>query len=297
MTSHGHNKSGALRLTKSIDTLIEDVQALFGEEPHICDESRVEELGKAISATIAARLAEPPRERGSLRMSNIGKGDRQIWYDVTGNGDKEVLSPSTKIKFLFGDLWEHILLFLAKEAGHVVTHEQEEVIINDVVGHMDAVIDGTLVDVKTASKFAFQKFKNDKLKDDDAFGYYEQMAGYSHALGGKDAAWWVIEKEQGHMTLLTVPKDELASLNIPERIDHLKEVVANPEPPDRCHPALDFGKSGNQVLGVNCSYCPHKHTCWADANNGMGLRTFLYSKGPTHFTHVEKEPDVPEITF
>lgn len=282
---------------KSIDTLIDDVYGLFGEEPHTCDSDRVSELGKAISETIAARLAEEPRPKGTLRMSNIGKGDRQIWFDVTGNGGKEVLGPATKIKFLFGDIWEHIMLFLAKEAGHTVTHEQAEVEINGVLGHMDAVIDGVLVDTKTASKFAFQKFKNDKLRDDDAFGYYEQLGGYSHALGGLDGAWWVTEKEQGHMTLLMAPKEELEALDIPGRIDHLKDVVANPEPPERCHEAVEYGKSGNMSLGVNCSYCPHKQVCWADSNGGMGLRTFLYSKGPVHFTEVVKEPDVPELTF
>lgn len=284
-------------MSKSIDTLIDDVQSLFGEEPHVADEKRVQELGQAIAETIQSRLAEKPREKGTLRMSNIGKGDRQIWYDVTGNGEKEVLSPSTKTKFLFGDIWEHIMLFLAKEAGHEVTHEQAEVEINGVVGHMDAVIDGVLVDTKTASKFAFQKFKQDKLRDDDAFGYYDQLGGYSKALGGIDGAWWVVEKEQGHMTLLKAPKEELEALDIPSRIDHLKEVVASPEPPERCHEDVEYGKSGNRALAVNCSYCPHKFKCWADANDGMGLRTFLYSKGPTHFTQVEKEPDVPELTF
>lgn len=284
-------------MSKSIDTLIEDVQALFGEKPHKVDSDRVAALGKTLAETVAARLAEEPPEKGTLRMSNIGKGDRQIWYDVTGNGAREVLSPSTKIKFLFGDIWESIMLFLAKEAGHEVTHEQAEVQIGGVVGHMDAVIDGVLVDTKTASKFAFQKFKNDKLRDDDAFGYYEQLGGYSEALGGIDGAWWVVEKEQGHMTLLKAPREELAALDIPARIEHLKKVVESPEPPERCYEDVEFGKSGNRVLGVNCSYCPHKTKCWADANDGMGLRTFLYSKGPTHFTHVEKEPDVPELTF
>jgi len=55
------------------------------------------------------------------------------------------------------------------------------------------------------------------------------------------------------------------------------------------------GKSGNMKLGVNCSYCPHKVTCWDDANNGDGLRLFLYSNGPMWLTEVQKEPKVQEI--
>jgi len=280
----------------SIDTLVEDILGLFSTEPHEADAANVSALGEQIAQTVAARLAEAPRP-GTLRMSNLGKGDRQIWYEVKGGADKEEIGPETKIKFLFGDIWESIMLFLAKEAGHDVSHEQAEVEIDGVVGHMDAVIDGVVVDVKTASKFAFQKFAKGTLKEDDAFGYYEQLGAYSHALGGIDGAWLAVEKEQGKLTLLKADKSEFDELNIPARVTHLKEVLDDTEPPERCYEPVEHGKSGNMALGVNCSYCPFKATCWADANDGIGLRTFIYSKGPVHLTHVVKEPDVYEVTF
>ena len=283
---------------KTIDTLIPDIQSLFAEDSHECNPENVKALGQAIAETVASRLSEDRRERvPTLRMSNLGKGDKQIWYEVKSQVKTDSLPADTKMKFLFGDVWESIMLFLAKEAGHEVTHEQEEVEINGVLGHTDAVIDGTLVDVKTASKFAFKKFKDGTLQENDAFGYYDQLAGYSTALGGLDGAWLAVEKEQGHMTLLKAPKEELQALDIANRIDHLKAVVSSDEPPERCYSDEEFGKSGNRVLNVNCSYCPFKFHCWQDANNGVGLRTFLYSKGPTHFTEVQKEPDVHEVTF
>lgn len=280
----------------SIDTLVDDIKGLFSSEPHEADALNVSALGEQIAQTVAARLAEKERP-GTLRMSNLGKGDRQIWYEVKGGVTKEELSPETKIKFLFGDIWESIMLFLAKEAGHEVSHEQAEVEVGGVVGHMDAVIDGVVVDVKTASKFAFQKFDKGTLKDDDAFGYYEQLAGYSEALGGIDGAWLAVEKEQGKMALLKADKSELQALDIPGRIEHVKEVLASAEPPERCYEPVEYGKSGNLALGVNCSYCPFKKDCWADANGGVGIRTFLYSKGPVHMVEVVKEPDVYELTF
>lgn len=284
---------------KTIDTLVPDIQGLFGVPSHEVDPKRAEALGHTIAQVVSQRLAEEDGSRkGTLRMSNLGKGDRQIWYEVVSDVKTEPLSPDTKIKFLFGDVWEAIMLFLAKEAGHEVTHEQEEVVTDGVVGHMDAVIDGVVVDVKTASKYAFRKFKDGTLQDNDAFGYYEQLAGYSNALGNLPGAWLAVEKEQGHMALLPASAEELESLRIEDRIKHLKEVVANPEPPERCYPDEEMGKSGNRVLGVNCSYCPFKFHCWADANQGVGLRTFLYAKGPVHFTHIEKEPkDQYEVTF
>ena len=284
---------------KSIDTLIVDIQGLFGAAAHHCDPERVAQLGHVIADVVSKRLAEEDGSRkGTLRMSNLGKGDRQIWYEVVSDFEREPLPPDTKIKFLFGDIWEAIMLFLAKEAGHEVSHEQEEVVIDGVVGHMDAVIDGVVVDVKTASKYAFKKFKDGTLQDNDAFGYYEQLGGYSHALGDIDGAWLAVEKEQGHMALLPAPKEELAALRIPERIAHLKVVVDSPTPPERCYEDEEFGKSGNRALGVNCSYCPFKFDCWKDSNDGVGLRTFLYSKGPVYMTKVEKEPkDIHEVTF
>lgn len=284
---------------KSIDTLVLDIQGLFGEEPHKVSPERAKALGEQIAEVVTRRLSEDRREQTpTLRMSNLGKGDRQLWYEIHSKETQDPLPPDTKIKFLFGDIWESIMLFLAKEAGHDVSCEQAEVEVDGIVGHMDAVIDGVVVDVKTASKYAFRKFKDGTLAENDAFGYYEQLAGYAHALGDIDGAWLAVEKEQGHMALLKAPKEELQSLDIGARITHVKEVVANPDPPERCYPDEEMGKSGNRVLGVNCSYCAFKQKCWSDANDGLGLRTFIYSKGPVHFTHVEKEPkDIYEVTI
>lgn len=279
---------------KSIDTLVDDIQGLFGAEPHKVDPERARKLGEGLAEVIADRLAEGPR-KPTLRMSNLGKGDRQIWYELHST-PKEALEPEAKMKFLFGDIWEAILLFLAKEAGHTVEHEQAEVVLNGIVGHNDAVIDGVLVDVKSASKFGFQKFKDGTLADNDSFGYMEQIAGYSKAFGDIPAAFLAVEKERANMALLKVSVDDMQALDIEGRIEHLKVVVDTDTPPERCYEDVEHGKSGNRVLGVNCSYCPFKATCWADANGGMGLRTYIYSKGPVHFTQVDKEPQVFEVT-
>ncbi|MCH7925728.1 MAG: hypothetical protein IIC51_09360, partial [Planctomycetes bacterium] len=45
-------------------------------------------------------------------------------------------------------------------------------------------------------------------------------------------------------------------------------------------------------LPIGCSYCPFKQDCYSDANDGKGLRTFLYFRGPTDFAVVKKEPNV-----
>lgn len=282
-------------MSKSLDTLVEDIYELFNG--HDVDPDRAEEFGRAIATAVSTRLSEYKKEREfTLRVSNLGKPDRQLWYDKN-KPEKEELAPHTKIKFMFGDLIEALLLFLAAEAGHTVTDQQTEVIVDGIVGHNDAVIDDVVVDVKSASTHAFKKFRDGTLSDDDPFGYMEQMAGYSEGLGKRDGAFLAMDKQNGHITLLRVPREELEALDVRARIEHLKAVVDQPEPPERCYEPVPEGQSGNMKLPIGCSYCPHKFECWKDANDGIGLRTFLYSSGPVHLTKVEREPKVLEITF
>lgn len=276
-----------------------DIYGLFGDEPHEANKENVESLGKALSEKIAERLAEVRSRPTGLRMSNIGKPARQLWYDIHGEHVGEKLEPYTKIKFMFGDILELLLLFLAKEAGHEVSHEQDKVEVDGVFGSKDAHIDGVVVDVKSASTYAFKKFREGKLADDDPFGYMDQLGGYVTGTedGSKDGAFLAIDKQLGHVALLPVPNEDIKALNTRERIEYLKKAIDTPEPPERCYPDEEEGKSGNRVLGINCSYCAHKFHCWKDANDGVGLRTFIYAKGPKHFTKVEKEPNVIEVTF
>ena len=287
---------------KSIDTLVPDIQNLF-TGGHVCDEDNVRWLGEQISQIVSERLRPGDESyRPSLRMSNIGKPDRQLWYqfhpDALGEEtEQEKLTASTQIKFLYGHLLEAILLFLAKEAGHTVEAEQAEVELEGVKGHNDAIIDGVVVDVKSASKYAYEKFRNHTLQDNDAFGYMEQLSGYSAGHGNLDGAFLAINKEMGHICLDKYPAEELALYQPAERIKHLKKVVDDPEMPPRCYDPVPDGESGNLKLSVNCSYCPFKQACWSDANDGVGPRTFIYSQGPRHLVHVAKEPKVMEVTF
>jgi len=282
-----------LSYPKSIDTLVDDIYSLFNG--HECDPDRAAAFGQAVANVVVRRLTETER-KFSLRISSIGKPDRKLWYEAN-NQSREELPPQAKMKFLYGDILECLLLFLAAEAGHTVENQQSEVEVNGVLGHLDSTIDGALVDVKSASSQSFRKFKEGNLADDDPFGYMEQLAGYNEGVKADRAGFLVIDKTLGHVVFSEVPVDDLKALKVPERIEHLKEVVASPDIPERCYDPVPDGESGNMKLNTNCSYCDFKFDCWSDANNGIGLRTFLYSKGPVHFTHIEKEPRVMEITF
>lgn len=271
-----------------LDTLIADVEKLF-EGGHECDPALVEALGHAIAQTVASRLKERDEDRKfTLRLSAIGRPDRQLWYDAHHKGVPEPLPPSAKMKFLFGDILENLLLFLAKEAGHEVTDEQKEVVIDGVKGHIDCKIDGVPVDAKSCSTFAFNKFKHGTLRHDDSFGYMWQIAAYSHAEQAKEAAFFAIDKQLGHICLLRIPGNELGLYDVPGRISEQKAVVALGDPPDRCDDDVADGKSGNRKLATICSYCKHKAECHP------GLQIYLYANGPRFLTKVVREPDVPK---
>lgn len=287
-------------MTKTIDTLVEDIYALF--DGHEVPAELASMVGEEVARLFTDRMAEAGTERpATLRLSNLGKPDRQLWYEHHKQrlGLKTEKFPAPALmKFMFGDVWESLILALAEAAGHTVEHKQAEVEINGIVGHNDAVIDGVVVDVKSASPFAFKKFAEGRLQEDDPFGYMEQLAGYCTAHGNKNGAFLVVEKVLGKLCLVQFDYEkDLKPLRIEERAEHLKEVVASESIPDRCYEPQPEGQSGNEVLGINCSYCPFKFTCWADSNDGVGLRTFLYSTGPKHFTSVIREPKVTEITI
>lgn len=282
----------------NINTLIEDIYNLLDQGKIISDEE-AQDLGRLVGAIIQRRLCESRNLRDTehrFSMSSVGKPARQLWFEKYHQKDLEPTPPQAKLKFLIGDVWEAIILFLAAHSGHIVQDFQKELVLDGVIGHLDAVIDGVLVDVKSASKYAFDKFKKGELKQNDSFGYYTQISGYAKALGATKAAFLAANKETGALTLLEVTEDEINEQDVPARIAVARNYLNNPDVmPPRCYEDVLDGKSGNRKLGVNCSYCRAKFKCWEDSNNGEGLRVFGYSSGPVFLTHVEREPNVPEL--
>lgn len=273
-----------------INTLVDDIYSLFDpNKTHEPNEDNLNEFAENLKATLRTALRERQNLSDPLRFSALGKPDRQIWYMAQGTPSEE-LRPQTYFKFLIGHVLEEVLLFLAKESGHEVSHLQEEVVVEGVKGHIDAIVDGYVIDVKTASPFGYKKFKEGTLTEDDPFGYVKQLSGYTNVLTPDQGGYFLAyEKVSGEICLsplsVSVTQD-----NHPEpRIKHLKEVVSSQEPPPRCFSPVEDGKSGNMKLGTECSYCPYKKACWPNA------RLFVYSNGPRWLTTVARVPDVTEI--
>lgn len=232
-------------------------------------------------------------------MSNLGKPLRQLWYELNGFKGEEI-SGQTYLKFSYGDLCEALVIALVEAAGYKVEGLQKEVEVDGVLGHIDLILNGVLVDVKSCSSYSFNKFKYGKVFDDDPFGYVAQLSGYAHALN-LPAAWIAIDKVSGEVCVLYMPKEKIDAYDVRQRISTVRSGMAQKEPPERCYSDEPDGKSGNRKLAVGCSYCPFKFECWKDSNGGTGLRSYSYSTGPRYLTNVAKEPKVnkeeSEVTF
>ena len=245
------------------------------------------------------RQLTPKGGKGYLRMSALGQPcPRKLWFDVNLDHDDELsekLSGDTKLKFMYGDLTEELVLLVASIAGHRVEGVQGVCEINGVKGHRDAIIDGELIDVKSASQFGFLKFKDHKLEEDDPFGYMIQIMCYLFSsqddplLVNKDrASFLAFDKQSGKMCLDTYDKPSWFD-KIPELVEKRKLQVNQKDLPDRGFEPVPDGKSGNMKLPMNCSYCARKFRCHDN------IRTFVSSRGPVYLTEVKREPRMLEI--
>ena len=286
---------------KTIDTLVADIYSLFESSvPDMSDDqvdNIIDKFGDALKVHLKRFIYEEERRRDTLRLSAIGKPERQQWYSASPHSkvkENIEIQGKDKIKFLYGYILEELLLTLSSLAGHEVKDEQKEVSIEGVLGHQDAVIDNVLVDCKSSSGRGFDKFKNNYVSSDDPFGYIAQISSYAEANGLTEAAFLAINKQTGEICLSKVHSMEM--INASDRVKYIKDMVNQSNPPAKCYSDVPDGKSGNRKLEVGCVYCNYKRDCWKDANDGQGLRVFDYATNPRYLTQVSKMPNVEEIT-
>lgn len=290
---------------KDIKDLIPDIQSLLavvagGGVAGFTDEEMAE-LGTAMATAVGRQLnrgkkIRPPK---TLYMSEVGQPcKRKLWYRYYQDDlgiESEAMHPNTILKFLYGDIIEELILAVAKKAGHTVEDEQLSHSFMcdgwEIRGRQDARIDGHLVDVKSASSFAMQKFRNGLTPDKDAFGYLGQLSLYLDEHD-EEASFLAVDKVTAALVL-----DTHTNLRDPYQVaqEAVDAVQDTENPPPIPFPTVPDGKSGNMKLGTNCGYCEYKQECYKDSNDGKGLRGFLYSNGPVWLATVEKTPKVMEI--
>ena len=90
---------------KKLDTLIEDIYStlsVLGEgEALDVSEEVLDEFGNSMKEALRHWATPKSRDKETLRMSNIGKPLRQLWYDMKSEGeDTQKLDPHLFISCL-----------------------------------------------------------------------------------------------------------------------------------------------------------------------------------------------------
>ena len=136
--------------SKDLDNLVDDIYESLtslsqGKELEI-SKDLVEDFGERMKGVLL-HWTQPHKQSKGLRMSNIGRPARQLWYESRSETEPTPLKAPTHIKFLYGHLLEELLLLFAKIADHSVSDEQKEVEVDGIKGHIDCKIDGQVVDI------------------------------------------------------------------------------------------------------------------------------------------------------
>ncbi len=290
-------------MDKNLDTLVEDIlNVLDSTKSFDASAEETTELAVGIGFQVTKALAEHVKVRDPkvLYASEVGEPClRKLWYKVHYPEKGEYLTRETRLKFLYGDILEEVLLFLAQVSGHAVGRRQDSVVYEfedgwQIRGRIDAVIDGEIVDVKTASPYSYTKMVEDGLtKENDAFGYSGQIGFYDLNkeqldVTGSEPKFLVMDKQNGKVGL-AAPAPLVKTTK--ESLEKIKDAVKDPViAPDRGFTDVAEGKSGNKKLGINCSYCAFKRDCWP------GLRVFKYARGPVFLTSMVRPPRTDDIT-
>lgn len=274
---------------KTIYELIPDIYELVGQKNGWFTTELARNLGNEIASKMQTTLGE---ERGTprLRLSQMGpRCPKALWHSIHTPEEAEALPAPALIKYTYGHTLEAMVIALAKAAGHEVTGEQDELDVLGVKGHRDCVIDGCVVDVKSANSRSFQKFKDQSIRTDDTFGYLDQLDGYlvgsasDDLVRVKDRGYLLaIDKELGNMVLY---EHHLRRHHILSRVDDYKKIVDLNEPPACTCKEIPDGKSGNLILDIAGKYSAYKWVCKPN------LRCFIFSTGPRYFTRVVRRPE------
>ena len=251
-------------------------------------------------------------KKGLPSLSQIGKPFCQLHAEKIGMAKTQEL-PSFKIKMTYGDMTEVIAVAILKSAGvDIVALNQKtrlETSSGDLNGEFDLMIniDGELSmwDIKSASKFAFErKFSSYKyLKEGDSFGYVDQLWGYTLAervkypdlkIGG----WIVISKETGEMLVCPAdPSDE------DEYRRKLKDTLNRFLEADDTNFKREFSdvpetfykkETGNRKLGVTCSYCSFKFSCWENLEYRPKAKSKVRD-AYEYYTFYQEEEDIRSV--
>ena len=96
---------------KSLDTLVDDIykaiSPLSKGKPIKLSKKDLKEFGNDMTLALeswASPIERDTTNKNTLRMSNIGRKNKQLWYDLNFKKEEKELPPSLFIKFLYSNM-------------------------------------------------------------------------------------------------------------------------------------------------------------------------------------------------
>lgn len=251
-----------------------------------------EEFGQKCAQAIKDHFSKEKNNKGfTIRMSKIGGPLCQQQLEQAG-AEREKEPYHYAMKMLLGHIVELSAITIMKAAGVNIEAEQEKVQLDiggrTIQGTLDVQIDGKPYDIKSASPYSFtNKFTSwDKLVEDDPFGYVEQGYLYAESKKAEFGGFIAINKSTGEWAVCTPPAgdDKFRAKALQTAAMNIDALVTG-KPFKRQFDLIDETwrkkATGNKVLGVTCSFCTYKKTCF----KGMQL---------THSANPRSEAQFPK---
>lgn len=292
------------KIEQAIQVFLEGIDNRTPEEFETIINEFGENCKKALRECLLSKRSEEPFK---LRMSNIGKPLRQLMLEKLYG--RPAMDAQQRLRMTYGYIWESFLFFLLKAAG--LNIETDKFVKLDVAydsdktakvnGRLDLKIDGEIYDIKSASPWSYDnKFVTfDKMEQDDAFGYCGQALGYSIADKSYFGGWIVIDKADGRIKVVPIPKDkyrEIARKYLDDFKLKFRALANNLTQKDidtiaPCIGELDetFNKrpTGNKFLSKSCEFCSNKYKCHPNLIRKEDVNSKAQKKSWKYYTKLE----------
>ena len=257
-----------------------------------------------VADALRKQFASPENRREfSARPSNLGRPLCQLQMEKKGT---KYVKPSYNfiLRMMVGDIVEAVLKGVIKESGigGYVSSQKLTTKLGEhtITGESDLAFDGKVDDIKSCSDYAFRnKFVSwSSLKDKDSFGYVTQLQIYASATGKPAGGIWALNVATGELYRIesTDTEDEVDSI-LAEAKDKV-DVLASDAPFKRCFDdePESFNRviTGNRKLGIECSWCKYRFSCWPNLQERESVFSKAKSKPIVAYTQLNNtdESDV-----
>lgn len=253
----------------------------------------IEQIVQDVRAALVRQFADGKSREFSLRMSNVGRPECQLWFEKNEPTGGVPRSTNFIINMMIGDIVEAVFKGLLTEAGVSYSNGEKvtlKVGSHEIHGTPDIVIDGAVDDIKSASPWSYEnKFKDfATLDENDSFGYVAQLAGYAMAMNVKPGGWWVVNKASGEFKY--VAADGIDLKKEAAKIEATADAIqANAF--ERNYDAIDEtyrGKpTGNKVLCRDCQWCDYRYKCWPTLQEMPSVKSRAEKPPMVSYVHLE----------